>query len=323
METVVFVEVLDRRGRVRERTRLDSFPATIGRAYTNSVIVDDSHVCPEHVRIAQGDDGALFAEDLGSVNGLYREEGRARLQRIEIGPDTRIRIGHTTLRFRGPAYAVPPALAEKAAWTGPMKLLQNGYVALALFLLSLGALMLNVFLSTAEEFTPAKVLGELLGLLLLFAVWAGIWSFVNRLVAHRFRFLSHLGLAGVMAVLFLLLKTASEYYAFLFPPGGPGDGRELALSGFVFFLLLFGHLSILSSMSFVKRLTASLLVAVGIFGAVGFREHLESKEFSNRITFSYHLKPLDKKWLHPASTEAFFKELQPMKAEIEHAAAQE
>ena len=31
---MIFLEVLDRRGRVRERQRLSRFPATVGRSYT-------------------------------------------------------------------------------------------------------------------------------------------------------------------------------------------------------------------------------------------------------------------------------------------------
>ena len=39
MERVVYVEIFDKRGGVKERIRLDAFPATIGRAYTNSVLL--------------------------------------------------------------------------------------------------------------------------------------------------------------------------------------------------------------------------------------------------------------------------------------------
>ncbi len=41
MGKIAFVEILDRRGNVRERVRVDSFPATVGRGYGNAVIVDD------------------------------------------------------------------------------------------------------------------------------------------------------------------------------------------------------------------------------------------------------------------------------------------
>ena len=40
-EEVIILEILGKSGRVREHVRLSRFPATIGRAYDNDVILDD------------------------------------------------------------------------------------------------------------------------------------------------------------------------------------------------------------------------------------------------------------------------------------------
>ena len=66
---MTFLEVLDRRGRLLARHRVDQWPVTVGRAYTSDVIVDDPYVCPAHVRLSRNGDAGLVVEDLGSVNG--------------------------------------------------------------------------------------------------------------------------------------------------------------------------------------------------------------------------------------------------------------
>jgi pSer/pThr/pTyr-binding forkhead associated (FHA) protein len=323
VERIVFVEILDRRGRVRERVRLAAFPATIGRSYTNNIIIDDKHVSPEHVRITLDENGTLIADDTNSVNGMYQDNLRKRVQQITINPDTHIRIGQTVLRFRGPDFAVSPAQLDKSAQTAPARFFTSGFVALTLFLLSLVVLTLNKFFSSSDEFTFNKVLENLFIILLLFAFWAGIWSFVNRLVTHQFRFLPHLGLTGGVVVVFIILKIAAEYWAFLRAPGILDDALELPILGLACFLLLFGHLTILSGVSFVKRLSVSLLVAIILFGGIGFHVYLDGQKFSGDIPFRGSLKPLAKKWLQPVSMDVFFKDAETMKQELEKAAAKE
>ena len=53
---------------MRTRWRLDALPATIGRALTNDVILDDPYVDAIHVRITSGGDGIPVAEDAGSMS---------------------------------------------------------------------------------------------------------------------------------------------------------------------------------------------------------------------------------------------------------------
>jgi hypothetical protein len=70
VERVIVVEVLDRRGRVRERVRLDRLPAFVGRAYMNDVVLEDRFVSPRHCAIREAESGEMVLEDLESLNGV-------------------------------------------------------------------------------------------------------------------------------------------------------------------------------------------------------------------------------------------------------------
>ena len=51
MAPLGYIEILDQKGEVTRVFPSTRFPVTIGRAYTNQVILDDPFVCPEHVTI--------------------------------------------------------------------------------------------------------------------------------------------------------------------------------------------------------------------------------------------------------------------------------
>ena len=64
MAALGYIEILDAKGNVTERVRIDSLPVHIGRAYSNHVVVDDPYVCPAHLTIEQNEQGDLIARDL-------------------------------------------------------------------------------------------------------------------------------------------------------------------------------------------------------------------------------------------------------------------
>ena len=93
------VEILDRRGRVQSRARIDTLPCVIGRAYACGVVLDDRFISPEHVRVRLDGAGNVIVEDLSSTNGLYDMRSGAPAAMVAITPGTTIRIGQSLLRF--------------------------------------------------------------------------------------------------------------------------------------------------------------------------------------------------------------------------------
>ncbi len=323
MERVMFVEILNRRGVVEQRIRVDSLPATIGRAYTNDVILSDKHICPEHMRVFLDEDGTPVAEDLNSINGIYSNKSRERSSRIKIHPDTVVRAGQTTLRFRWRDHKVPPAEVDRARVRRFFRPFNNKYVTGGIFLLSVFAIMLSIFLDTYSKFEFSDFLENIVPMIILFAVWAGFWSFINRLVSHSFRFLLHLAMAGAMVTGIIVYDIVFDYAAFLFTLPPYFDMVRLVGYAFLFAVLLFGHLSVITPSSPAKRVIASILIAFGIFGMFGLIDHLEKSEYSSGLQFSSDLKPVDKKWLSKVSTEEFFGGIEKIKEEIDEIARKE
>ncbi|MCA1245035.1 FHA domain-containing protein [Massilia sp. MS-15] len=201
------VEILARNGEVLHRHRAHSLPIRVGRAYDNDFILDDEYAAAHHAVIEAGPDGALLMRDLGTRNGL--NQGRKRVQQIELGGDTVVRMGHTSLRVRPADFPVPAELRDRTmhGWEG----LLPGLVGV--LLAGLVALLLT-WLFDAQPFellnyvlAPAAGIGAAL-------LWSSLWAFMNRLFGRYTRLGRHLFIFGCgMSVLvgFRLLAAVAAY----------------------------------------------------------------------------------------------------------------
>jgi FHA domain len=324
MGKIVFVEVLDKKGYIRERIKVDSFPITVGRGYANAVIVDDRLVSAEHLRISLDMENAIIVEDLNSLNGTRLSKSWERIERYTVpaGGEAVICIGQTVLRLRSDDFMVGP-VASSRAFYGPFgRYIENKVIAFLLFVAGFG---INVF-TYAQEIDKKVIWSDLTGmslaLLIMFVVWTGFWSFINRLVAHSFRFMTHLAISGIASIVFLILFTAAEYGDFIFSSPAAAQIVRFAGFGVIFSLLLYAHLSIVSELSARKRILSSALVSAGIVGISLLIIYANKKEFSNELGFSSAIKPFGRQWVRTVSSEEYFKNLGQLKTKID-AMAQE
>jgi len=136
MERVIVVEVLDRRGRVRDRVRLSRLPAFVGRAYTNDVVLEDRFVSPQHCAIRETESGEMVVEDLDSLNGVKVLTG-APSGSLTVRSGDRFRVGETILRLVDGAHPVAPAEPLPADEGGILHGLRDFRLALAIVAASL------------------------------------------------------------------------------------------------------------------------------------------------------------------------------------------
>jgi len=202
-----WLEVLGRHRDVVSRTRVTANAITLGRAYDNDIVLDDPHVAAHHLRIAYGDDGSWIAEDLGSINGLVVDGERTRRERIVLGAATTVLVGHTGLRLRRAADAVPAELP--LARSAPRWPLAIVCIAL-LFALE----WLGLWLSETGEPKLIRYLTPLATIAIAIAVWTTLWSVVSRVFSGQARFGLHLLIVSAGLLAFSLYDQLSDLGAF-------------------------------------------------------------------------------------------------------------
>jgi hypothetical protein len=208
MDEVTWIEVLTRQREVASRQRFDGRDSvTVGRAYDNDIIVDDTHVAAHHLRLARGDDGLWVAQDLGSINGLRLDGERATRERIVLESTSTLHIGNTFLRLRSasqPVAAEVPLVRSTPRWP----------IALACLALVLGVALLDLWRAETAEPKLIRYLSPLLVLAAVVAAWTCAWSVLSRILTGHARFGTHLLVISAGLALYTVYDEFSELGAF-------------------------------------------------------------------------------------------------------------
>jgi hypothetical protein len=198
-DRLALIEVLERDGRVRRGFLVTSWPATLGRALDNDLVIDDPHVAAHHCRIVQAEDGALQLEVGATRNG------------VQVGPRTLVegetaplphngeswQIGATRLRVRLPGEPIEPERPLGLTTTGakPWVTAVGAAALWALVLIEHG-----IYLDPGSSLTDWLL--PLLALPIGAVVWCVLWGIGSRMFQHRFEFWAHFAILvkGLLAI---------------------------------------------------------------------------------------------------------------------------
>ncbi|HSS27329.1 MAG TPA: FHA domain-containing protein [Usitatibacter sp.] len=310
----MWIEVLAGHGDVVSRLRVDSEEARIGRAFDNDVVVDDPHVAPHHLRIFRGEDGELVAEDLGTLNGLFREHGRERTQRLPLAAEPGIRIGRTILRVHDARHAVAP----ERLMTPPRA---HARWAAGLGAILLVGLLLLQWLDVTEKPTASLLLLPLLAFVTVLALWTGFWSMLSRIFFGQARFALQLRIAVTACIALVLWEQAADSLSFSLAwrdmAEYAGLGAWAVLAG-----ACWAHLHAIGPrhMRAAMGLAAALIIAGAALQYLGKSE--SRKLFGQRATLG-DLRPPAFRLVPLASADEFFRKTASAKKQVDAARTRE
>ena len=314
MATLGYIEILDSKGVVVERTAVDSFPITIGRAYSNQVILSDPYVCPLHLKIAQDEQGRVVANDLESVNGCYPVDGKEPLTQWELQSGSQFRIGRTVLRYVGVDHPLAPTLVDRGA---KLSLLASPYAAVTSVIVLVLLLCLDGYLSSIERVTVAKIIGEPWVTLSMLATWAGMWALASRLVVSHYNFPQHVTIACMALLTISALGVVAEWSEFFLPripilwiAGLFGYGMVLAG-------LVYGHLGAASALRRRSRVSAAAEISLIVVGTSAISDFAARSNFSTIMEYSGVLKPIDAAWVPVSSVDDFIGSSEKLKKDLD------
>jgi hypothetical protein len=314
MAAVMWIEVLSRDGEVVARERVDSDEARIGRAFDNDVVVNDPHVAPHHLRVYRGADGELVAEDLGTVNGLYREHGARRVTRLPLAGEPGIRIGRTTLRVHDASHPVPP---ERAMTPPRAHVTWDMGLGVGLFVL---ILLLN-WLNLTSEPSANLVLLPLIGLATALALWTGLWAVLSRIFFGQAQFALHLRIAVTACIAIVLWDLLTETLSFSF---AWREVTEYAALGAWAILgaTCYAHLAAIGPRH-MKLVLGMVLALIASGAAMQFVTKSENRELVGQRATLGDLRPPAFRVVPLANADEFFKEAEETRARVDKARAKE
>lgn len=311
------LEVVTRRGAVVERVRVPEAPATIGRAYANTLIVDDPMVDPVHARITYDPERDLhILHDLDSVNGVRPAGSRSPEREIVLRPGTTVRLGRTLVRVGFVDQAVAPAVSEAGSSTFHSKMLSWPAGLLSAFAMA-AIFGLSTYLFNTSETRGIEASVGVVMFLMLIAMWAGVWALVSRFTKGRFGFLSHVAVVSWALLLWTIATTSASAIDYLrnvdWAVWVLGGGA--ALLGFGW--MIWAHLGLASSL----RSSVRWLVTAGViagFTGLGWLALQAAKEPTDDVwAHLTGLQPLPASWIRTESVEDFIDGLDDLVDELE------
>lgn len=263
----VVIEQLGTTGNVLERHRFDQHSVFIGRAFNSDVLLTDEHVDARHARLSFDEEGRLWIEDLGSVNGIRRPRHKARVEREAVESGEVFLIGRTRVRILLGEHPVPEAVRIRFSevfllWLGKPQVLVGMAAAYILTLVGI------TYFTTIGEFRWTLVieqnLGEIIGFILL-AV--GVY-FLSILFRRGGNFLAHLSILIALFFVSGLLALAMDLAVFNASDRWYGviDGLDSVRKYLLLFVYLWSILYLAFHLSLARRTWISAVVVAVIFG---------------------------------------------------------
>ncbi|MFV2060696.1 MAG: FHA domain-containing protein [Gammaproteobacteria bacterium] len=317
LQAPFIIEILDRFGKVKQRNRIDKYPFTIGRAYTNDIIIDDPYISPVHLKIDSNVNYIFTVADNDSENGLFSTAPLKQHDNLIINNNLRIRIGHTDIRFRSLEYSVRETAIQRSTPSKLSMLATNFYTFLFVWLFSAGIFIVDDYMAETGEVSFKTLLSGIIAMFFLFAAWAALWSIASKVITHRFYFTYHAVLICSLLITLTVIEIFSENIEFAFSLVD-FTWWTLALTTAVFSIaLIYGHLNFSSPLSKKKMLIAAIISAGSLNFVVHLAYYLDKPEYSTQLVYSKSIKVPDFIMANIRSSNDFFASAVDLKEQVD------
>lgn len=180
----VIIEVLGWGGKSHKHYRAEGPTITIGRGYRNNVVLSDSHVCADHLRLDQVEGGWQLT-DLDSLNGVEITKNPfsgAENTATVLADGAEIKVGRTRLRIVADSHPVEPAKELHRLDKDASRLNRFSIwlpLLLTVLLIDVAALYTASFVEWQWKNALPGILFTQLFLLILALFWAGVGRFLR------------------------------------------------------------------------------------------------------------------------------------------------
>ena len=309
----VVVEGLDGHGRVQWRERLALNETrrtfTIGRSIDADVTLDDPFAAEMHASLEVTPDGRIFANDLGSVNGLIICGKSLRGACDFEVPGNVLQIGRTRLRVRTAAERLEP---ERPYQLRPSSLLRDP-VWIAAIAAVIGVLQLGYSSwLTAPRDLALSIVSLLMAAIAIGAIWVAVWGLLSRIMQGEWRWLRHCAIFLGVSTTFIALMGILELSAFAFALPLPNN-RYTWIGALALAWGLWLHLIHASNLAAGRAALVACIISVVLAGGNHWVQERYQTRNVNYIPARMHIYPPAVR-LRPSDTmENYFKGLEGLR----------
>ena len=310
--TRALLEVIDRDGHVRQVWTVQGWPARVGRALDNDVVLTDPHVAPHHFTLTQDEQGQLALVVGDTVNGvavgLHRIAAGASSLLPRDAASVDVVAGRSRLRLRLADAPVAPELPLAGVAVHNLRILPS----LAIGLVLLAGIAFSSYLDSDPD-TFSRFVGQaLLAALSATALWCGAWALLSKTITRQSHFSWHLRVFMVAGLTLLALSAIPGLLAFSLSWPWLTDFSFIATYAVGATALYFHLLAIEPARPRLLRWVVATGAVVGIALTLWFNVQRTSRV--GEELYMSHLFPPKLRLAQPLATDRFIAELAPLRA---------
>ncbi len=260
----LIIEEISRGHKLLGRHKFAQQNIRIGRGYQNDIILDDPHICPDHLSLDFNGEHWVVTDE-NSINGSFLEDGKRKADQHIVNSGDVITFGKSQIRVVFPEHPV----AESVAFS-PFESLINfarqpiALVASILLFTFVAGYIFHLEKTIDVPFT--KLFVPAIGMTLLFALWPGAVALVSHLTKHDARVLSQLGIAFVFYNLMWVSDIFQSIVSFNLSANWPIAGLTALIPMALAFCLFWLNCYIGFHMTAKRRLVVSIALTALVFG---------------------------------------------------------
>lgn len=263
---------------------------TVGRGYSNDVIVADPYVGKSQIIIRPSidNDYCWTVKIVDQTNPVLVNKRKTDKPDFVLNSGDEITIGRTCIRFYTEDHDMPNTREFSFAnWLHNHKF--RPLIASVMLLVLFAVSLWEIYLGTTSELEWGKLSVQATIPLALALIWASAWSLTGWFLKSNHYFFSHLFFSAIFITLLLLLADMYSYFDYIFSSAYIGNLIEWSLEIIIFGLLLGFNIALVSYSpgSFRKGLISSAV----LFGSIASLLYLYQEDYDNKPDHSTTVKP--------------------------------
>ena len=296
--------------------KINSFPASIGRAFDNDIILSDPSVSPHHLVIDEDENGYKL-HNISNENGTLLNKQLMDEVATAIKLPVSVNLGDLKGRVLSHKTAVEPTRIKSLS-TGLFHFLSHPFWVSSLFLITLAFIFIDRYQSIPLKRDLFFYFNQLFPTLLIMLGITLIIGSISRLSTHRWEIFSALGIASLFFFIPLVLDYLGHFFNYLLTSDLPASifthiAHFLVLPALLMLYMIRVHLT-----PWLPALGAAVLVSSPI-SAYHLNEqidHLSSYSgFSPLPPYNQTLSSLDIRTADSISLEDYFNDADRILAE--------
>ena len=265
-------------------------PLTIGRAFSNDVILADPYVGPSQLTLQQadGDDCDWRVSNGDETNPVFLNKKIVDEKAFNIHSGDELTVGRTSVAIYNEDHAIPETREfSMTNWLHNHKFKPLITSAMLVMLVAVTLLIGYLELSSEPDYGDFAVAAIIVIVSTL--LWAAIWSLAGHLLKGNHYFFSHLFFTALCFSLFAITGDIHTYIDYFFSNSQAGVITQWIFSILLWGLLIGFNLALVTYSS--RAFRNGLVASVCILGTYGTLLYLYQDDYSDQPDHSVTIKP--------------------------------